>query len=130
MTSEKYAEMVRDLVMAVRHTGVRDTAESAQMDYAFAVLARRSGERCLGIGRDNYERDDGTQQFEDRDLLEIVEDCREEALDVPSYLTQIDHRLSVLTDSSAIDPDVAEGVMLAARLLIVLDRLEERIGEF
>ena len=129
MTSEQYAEMVRVLVMDVRNTGVRDAAESPQLEYAFSVLARRSGDRCLGVGRDNYERDDGTQAFEDRDLLEILEDCREEALDVPAYLTQVDHRLSILTDSAAVDPDVAEGVVLAARLLLVLDRLEMRVGE-
>jgi hypothetical protein len=125
MTSEEYAEMVRRTIMDTRHAGV--APEGAGMDYAFTALSRRSADRCIGPGADQYEVEPDTQRFEDRDLLDIVEDAREEVLDLPAYLTQIEYRLSLLGEGS-MSPDVREGIILAARLMVILERLEEQVA--
>jgi len=122
VTTEEYAEQVRALVRSVK--AARDMYED---DYrlrgAYDDLADGAAERCLTVGR-VYEHSPSVQGFERADALQSVIECRKEALDIPAYLTQIAHHLGADTD-----PDVRAGIEHAAMLLVILDRLAERIGD-
>lgn len=122
MTSEEYAALVRRTVIDARKA--RELYEDDhKLAEAYRHLGEDSAKRCLGIGKTLYEVEPGAQLFEQRDPLQSVIECRQEALDVPAYLAQVAWHLQ--TDA---DPDVREGIDLAAKLLLVLDRLAEKVG--
>lgn len=122
MTAEEYAALVRQTV--------RDAAEARALfedDHRLADAYRQLGEdsakRCLGVGAALYQVAPGRQLFEDNDAQEAIIQCRQEGLDVPAYLTQVAWHFDVEAD-----PDIREGIDLAARLLVVLDRLAARVA--
>lgn len=123
MTSEEYAAKVAQTV--------RDAKQAAQMyedDHrlagAYDELAEGAAKRCMGVGQMLYEVTPGQQRFELRGPVEAIGECRQEALDVPAYLTQVAHLLGL--DS---DPDIRQGIHYAAQLVLVLDRLEARCDD-
>ena len=125
MTSEEYAERVRAAIMEVRNSGVVEL--SARTDYAFSVLARGAAKRCIGPGADQYEVEHDVQRFEDRDLLEILEDAREEALDLPAYMVQL--RLRLAAYGGGLEAPIMQAIAMSAQLLAVLNTIEEELGQ-
>ena len=122
MTTAEYAAQVRQLIeRTAQRTPTDPLLDDHRLGYAFEVLAKRSVERCEGPGRE-YEVSANRQAFETRSLAAIVEDAREEALDIPAYLTQLAIMAGVGDDS-----ELQEGIALSARLVVLLDRLEHRL---
>lgn len=120
MTSAEYAAMVAKTVNEAK--SARELYEDERhLALCYEQLAEGSAKRCMGVGQMLYEVKPGTQRFELRPVSEAIIECRQEALDVPAYLTQVAHLLGEPTN-----PDVREGIHLAAQLLMVLDRLAER----
>lgn len=122
MTSKEYAAKVADLVRQARdHGGTFTMAE--QTAAAYAALAAGAASRCEGIGQEQYEVEPGTQKFEMHDAAWAVAEARQEVLDIPAYLAQVAHLGSLDGDE-----ELLRGVHLAARLLMVLDRLDARLA--
>lgn len=120
MTSEKYAAMVAATVREAKQA--RELYEDERhLAACYDQLAEGAAKRVEGIGQMQYEVQPGTQRFELRPVTDAIIECRQEALDVPAYLTQVAWHLGEPTN-----PDVREGIHLAAQLLMVLDRLAER----
>jgi hypothetical protein len=121
MTTEEYAALVRRTVKDAADARAF-YADDHQLADAYRSLGEDSAKRCLGVGKTLYEVDAGTQLFEQRDVSQAIIECRQEALDVPAYLTQIGWHFDVDAD-----PDIREGIDLAARMLVVLDRISARV---
>jgi hypothetical protein len=122
MTSEEYAANV---AQAVRDA--KDALALYEDDHrlagAYDQLAEGAAKRCMGVGQMLYEVSPGTQRFELRPPVEAINECRQEALDVPAYLTQVAHLMGLDAD-----PDIRQGIHHAAQLMLVLDRIEARCG--
>lgn len=122
MTTEEYAALVKQGVTdAMRARGIYEDEHA--LASAYLALGEGAAKRCMGVGRMLYEVNPTVQMFETRPATQAVIECRQEALDVPAYLAQIAWHM----DAEA-DPDIREGIDLAAKLLVVLDRLAARIG--
>lgn len=122
MTTEEYAGLVRQAVRdAMQARGLYE--EEHALANAYLSLAEDSAKRCLGVGKMLYEVDPTTQMFEQRDATQSVIECRQEALDIPAYLAQVQWHLG-----TEADPDIREGIDHAAKLLVILDRLAARVG--
>ena len=116
MTSEEYARLVHTTISDARQA--RDIYEDDhKLAWAFKELADGAAHRCLTVGT-QYEVHADEQQFEAKTVAEALIECRQEALDVPAYLTQVAYHLGNMAD-----PDVREGIEHAARLVLVIDRL-------
>jgi hypothetical protein len=120
MTSEEYAEAVRKTILDARDARML-YEDDHQLKWAYKELADCSPKRCLDQGR-QYEVDSDTQRFEKRSVFDAIVECRAEAFDIPAYLSQVE----LLTGIHA-DPEIREGVDLAARLILLLDRLTTRL---
>ena len=122
MTTEEFAGLVRQQIDRARTYAISDPlVDDHRLGFAFESMAAGSMDRCLGPGRE-YEISASVQRFERRSAAEIIADAREEALDVPAYLTQLAHVAGVPND-----PEIAEGILLAARLMSTLDRIEANL---
>lgn len=122
MTADEYAALVMRTVRATKAArGLYEDEHALAM--AYDALAAESAARCLGVGRALYEVDERTQRFERHDAADAVAMCREEALDVPAYLAQVAWHMG--TDA---DPDIRDGIHHAAQLLVILERLKERVA--
>jgi hypothetical protein len=121
MTSEEYAEMVKQTIMRAR---TDSGEEDVRVLWAYKDLADGSHKRCLGIGRRQYEVDPNRQAFEDRPVWDALVEARQEVLDIPAYLVQAEH----LADAP-IRLQVQHGIAVAVQLLLILDRIAETISE-
>jgi hypothetical protein len=121
MTSNEYAALVAQTVRDAKAASAL-YEDDHKVAHAYDDLADGAAKRCQGVGQMLYEVTPDVQRFELRDAADAIIECRQEALDVPAYLTQV----AYLMDLDA-DPDVREGIDHAAKLLLVLDRLAARI---
>jgi hypothetical protein len=122
MTSDEYADAVRQTILSARDAMVKDENYD-QLAWAYTELANGASKRCRTNGRIEYEIDSDTQRFENETVFDAIIECRSEAFDVPAYLTQV-----ALLEGWHNDPDVREGIDHAARLVLILDRLVHRIS--
>lgn len=123
MTSDEYAALVARTVKDAKQAAAL-YADDHALASAYDALADGAAKRCVGVGQALYEVDHDTQRFEQHPATDAVIECRQEALDIPAYLTQVAHMIG-----EPANPDVREGIHLAAALLMVLDRLAQRAGE-
>jgi hypothetical protein len=121
MTSNEYAALVAQTVRDAKAASAL-YEDDHRVAHAYDELADGAAKRCQGVGQMLYEVTPGVQRFELRDAADAIIECRQEALDVPAYLTQVAYLMALDAD-----PDVREGIDHAAKLLLVLDRLAARI---
>ena len=123
MTSEEYAAKVAQTVKDAKQALALYEDEHA-LAHAYDRLAEGAAKRCMGVGQMLYEVSPGTQRFEMRPASDAIGECRQEALDVPAYLTQVGHLMGVDAD-----PDIRQGIHHAAQLMMVLDRIAARLED-
>lgn len=121
MTSQEYAGLVAQTVRDAKDARTL-YEDDHKMAHAYDELADGAAKRCQGVGQMLYEVTPGVQRFELRSPADAIIECRQEALDVPAYLTQVAHLMGLDAD-----PDVREGIDHAAKLLLILDRLAARV---
>lgn len=121
MTSQEYAALVAKTVREAKNASAL-YEDDHKVAHAYDELAEGAAKRCLGVGQMLYEVTPGVQRFELREATDAIIECRQEALDVPAYLTQVAHLMALDAD-----PDVREGIDHAVKLLLVLDRLAARV---
>lgn len=98
--------------------------DDVPLAYAYDDLASMASDRCLGVGRHQYEVRPDQQRFETRGVGWSIQECRDEIADVPAYVTQIAWHLGRLDDG-----DVRSAVALCAELLVTLNRIEARAAD-
>ena len=91
MNSIELAEAVKACVIAANWEGQIDDATAEGVIEA-------AQERILGVGAEQYTEGD-KQRFETMPLPELVEYCREEALDLINYGVMLTLRIETLADA-------------------------------
>jgi hypothetical protein len=123
MTSEEYAAKVAQTVRDAKQALALYEDDHA-LAGAYDRLSEGAAKRCVGVGQMLYEVTPGTQRFEMRPPGDAINECRQEALDVPAYLTQVGHLMGIEAD-----PDIRQGIHHAAQLMLVLDRIAARLDD-